>query len=350
VKGWALALALLPSCVVLRTAYEEPLPAEAEVVLARTDDGVDLAVLHYKPVGPPRAGPPVVLCHGISGNARHFDLDADHSLARWLAARGYDAWSMSLRHTYDSRLPAGAHPDGTQPTNLDTYGGHDLPAVFAEVKRRTGQAQVDYVGHSMGGLVLYVYLATSGTDVRRAVLLGAPARLRFGGGIESFVRARSELSPWLPDVPNGRWAPLYFPLQGVETPIDLLVMNPQNIANDTWHRFVVTGTADMASGVLGQFWLGIAHDRFESADGKVDYLAALAHTKVPMLFVAGKDDRIALASGVKAAYDVAGGEKKFILLGEENGALHDYGHVDMLVGERAPQELWPQVDDWLEAR
>jgi hypothetical protein len=29
--------------------------------------------------------------------------------------------------------------------------------------------------------------------------------------------------------------------------------------------------------------------------------------------------------------------------GEENGFLHDYGHVDLIVGERADEELWPRL-------
>jgi poly(3-hydroxyalkanoate) synthetase len=71
--------------------------------------------------------------------------------------------------------------------------------------------------------------------------------------------------------------------------------------------------------------------------------------KTPLLVVAGKTDRIALADGVKAAYRAVGGDKKFLVAGVESGMAYDYNHMDMLVGERAPQELWPELLSWYEA-
>jgi poly(3-hydroxyalkanoate) synthetase len=292
----------------------------------------------------------VVLCHGISANARHMDFDAEHSLARWLAARGYDAWSMSLRGTWESALPKGSHTESKLETNLDVYADYDLPAVIALVKQRSGAAQVDFVGHSMGGLVLYAYLARGGADVRAAVTLGSPARLRFGGKLEPFVRERgASLLSSINSIPNDTLGTLYFPLDGVQTPLELLVMNPENIPSDRWHSFVIVGTAPMAGGVLRQFARGIAHDRFESADGSIDYLERLHSVKTPILLVAGKKDRIALADGVKAAYTALAGDKKFVVAGVENGYAFDYGHCDMLIGDRAPQELWPEIPSWFDA-
>jgi poly(3-hydroxyalkanoate) synthetase len=343
----ALLAVLLSGCASARAYLAEPLPPEAELVFVRTSDGVDLPVVHYKPSGP--AHPlPLVLCHGISGNARHMDLDADHSLARWFAARGYDAWSISLRGTWNAVLPAGAPTSKPEETSFDTYAEYDLPAVFDYIRQRTGAPQVDYVGHSMGGLVLYAYLARGGQAVHAAATLGAPARLRFGGGLEPFVRAHGGVVGSVESVPNDALAPLYVPVEGVQTPLDLLVMNPENVTLETWRKFVVTGTAPMAGGVLRQFQRCIADDHFESADGKIDYLRALHDVHVPILFVAGKLDRIALADGVKAAYTALGGEKRFFMAGAENGFEHDYNHIDMLIAERAPVELWPALLDWLD--
>jgi poly(3-hydroxyalkanoate) synthetase len=339
---------LLGGCSAARAYLEEPLPPEAELVVVHTADGVDLPVVHYRPVGSPRPLP-LVLCHGISGNARHMDLDSEHSLARWFAARGYDAWSVSLRGTWDSRLPPGAHDEPKEETTLDVYATEDLPAVFDYVRQRTGAPQVDYIGHSMGGLVLYAYLAHGGGAVHAAVALGSPARLRFGGGLEQFARDHGAgVLGRVSSVPNDALAPLYIPVEGVQTPLDLLVMTPDNVSPETWRRFVVTGTAPMAGGVLRQFLKCIQDDRFESADGSIDYLERLHQVHVPILFVAGKRDRIALADGVKAAYTALGGDKRFLVAGEENGFEHDYGHIDMLAGERAPQELWPSLQAWLE--
>ena len=43
-----------------------------------------------------------------------------------------------------------------------------------------------------------------------------------------------------------------------------------------------------------------------------------------------------------------GGPKEWLLVGEVNGAVADYGHMDLVIGERAPTEVWPRVLDFLE--
>jgi poly(3-hydroxyalkanoate) synthetase len=104
----------------------------------------------------------------------------------------------------------------------------------------------------------------------------------------------------------------------------------------------------MAGGVLRQLQRCIVDDKLESADGSIDYLAGLAQVKVPVLVVAGKADHLALAGGVKAGYLALGGEKRFFVAGVENGFARNYGHCDLAIGDRAPDELWPVLLSWFE--
>lgn len=344
----ALAL-VLSGCAITRTYYGEPLPTYAEVLVAHASDGVDLPVIHYAPTGP-RKGPPIVLCHGISANARHMDLDAEHSLARWFAARGYETFAMSLRNTYDQVLPEGSHPGDESKTNFDTYVEQDLPAVLALVRQRTGASGVDFIGHSMGGMILYAYLARGGQGIHAAVTLGSPVRLRTGSRIDPFIR--KDAARYLANVdsmPNATLAALFVPASGnIETPVEKLVVNLDNVQVKTWQKLVVAGTADIAGGVLRQLAKDIVDDRFESADGKVDYLAGLAQVKVPILVVAGKADHIALPGAVKPAYEALGGPKRFFIAGVESGFARDYGHCDLTIGDRAGDELFPVLQSWFE--
>ncbi|MBS1152246.1 MAG: Polyhydroxyalkanoic acid synthase, partial [Myxococcaceae bacterium] len=95
----SLAFALLLSgCAGLHWV---PLPPSAEPQRVKTADGWELAVVRYRPTVP-STGRPVVLLHGIAANARNMDLDDEHSLARWFASQGREAWTMSLRGTGDS--------------------------------------------------------------------------------------------------------------------------------------------------------------------------------------------------------------------------------------------------------
>ena len=345
----ALALASLSGCAITRTYYGEPLPLDAEVLVAHTADGVDIPLIHYQAVGNKKPIP-ILFLHGISANARHMDLDAEHSLARWFAARGYETFSLSLRNTLDEILPENAHRADPKNTNFDTYSMYDLPAAIALVKEKTGASEVDFVGHSMGGMIYYAYLARGGTGIHAAVVLGSPTRLRMGSRIEPFVIHQGETVLKSVDVvPNASLAAMIVPVSGnVETPVEDLVINLDNTDVSTWQKMVAIGTGDLAGGVLRQFVKCIIDDKLESADGSIDYLAKLHDVKVPTLVIAAKADHIGLATSVKAGYDALGGEKKFFVAGVENGFARDYGHCDLTVGERAPYEVYPLIRRWFE--
>lgn len=343
-----LAVLLLQGCA-FRHLYLEPLPPEASELKARTADGWEIALIHYRPSGPPK-GPPVLLCHGISANYRNMDLDADHSLARWFAANGREAFAMSLRGTGSSD-----HPDPAQGRafeySLDTFAEQDLPAAIAKVKEVTGARKVQYVGHSMGGLIAYVYLAKGGRELDAVVTLGSPARFVWGGMLEQFVRDWGPLAlEDVDSVPMAELAALVLPIQGeFEGPVELMMYNPRNVNKAIWKKLIANGLGTISGDVLRQFTLWFERDTMVSADGATDYAPALRAVRTPVFVVAGKYDRLAPVPSVKAAYDWLGGPKAFFIAGEANGLKADYGHMDMVIGERAPVELWPRLLEFLDA-
>ena len=175
-------LLALTSCAALRPV---PLPKEAQAHRAKTDDGWEISLTRYKAVGEPK-GLPVVLCHGISANGRNMDLDDQHSMARWFASQGREAWTISLRGTGESDT-IDASKNRAGPIYFDDYWQHDLPAVVEYVKKVSGAGAIDYAGHSMGGMVLYAYLSQGGKGIHAAATLGTPTRLDWGTGIESVL-------------------------------------------------------------------------------------------------------------------------------------------------------------------
>ncbi|MFI9242478.1 esterase/lipase family protein [Streptomyces sp. NPDC053086] len=105
---------------------------------------------------PVRRGPPVVLLHGFIDNRSVFVL-----LRRALAQHGRQRVE-SLNYsplTCDIRIAA------------ELLGRH-----IDEICERTGSAQVDIVGHSLGGLIARYYVQCLGGDlrVRTLVTLGTP--------------------------------------------------------------------------------------------------------------------------------------------------------------------------------
>ena len=124
--GMLLAVVTATGCA---ARYAHPLPKQAVHHRANTQDGWEVALVQYLPHGVP-TGRPVLLCHGIAANARHMDLDETHSLARWLAANGREAWTMSIRGTGDSDR-ADDVKGRKRGFSFDTVWQNDHPAAIA---------------------------------------------------------------------------------------------------------------------------------------------------------------------------------------------------------------------------
>lgn len=338
----ALACALaISSCAATRFV---PLPPEAEQHRAKTEDGWEISLTRYRPSGAP-TGLPVILCHGISANARNLDLDERHSLARWLAAHGREAWTMSVRGAGDSDgidEEKGRHP----PITFDSYWRFDLPGVIRHVREVSGAPAVDYVGHSMGGLVAYAYLSQGGQGLNAVATLGSPTRLDWGTGLETWLHS---IAPKLvsPDlmIPSALGAHAAAPFQALvdDGPFQRFFYNPQSSTTASWQRLLAYGTADVAGGVALQLIGMLDGGRFQSLDCTLDFKKDMARITTPVLVVAARLDRVALAPGVKDGYRALGGPKEWLVITRANGAKGEYGHMDLLIAERAADEVWASV-------
>lgn len=334
-----LGLWLLTGCAAWRPA---PLPPEAESHRPKTADGWELSLTRYRAVGPVK-GRPVLLCHGIAANERNLDLDAQHSMARWLAAQGREAWTMSLRGTGRSDRPDASR--GRGPITFDDYWRFDLPAAVSHVRAVSGADAVDYAGHSMGGLVLYAYLSQHGPGIASAATLGTPTRLDWGTPLDGVIALSPKILPRAMLLPSGAGAFLAAPLQAAmdDGPFQRFFYNPQSTSRATWEKLMAWGTADVAGGVAHQLASLIDRGKFTSTDGSIDLRAGMAAVEVPVLVVAARLDRIALAPAVKDGYRALGGPKEWLLITRANGARGEYGHMDLVIGERAADEVWSKI-------
>ncbi len=110
----------------------------------------------------------------------------------------------------------------------------------------------------------------------------------------------------------------------------------------TWKRLLAYGSADTSGGVALQFIDLLESGRFRSLEG-VDFKVGLAQVKVPVLVVAARLDRIALTPAVRDGFNALGGPKAWLLITRANGARAEYGHMDLVIGDRAPDEVWRPV-------
>jgi pimeloyl-ACP methyl ester carboxylesterase len=309
---------------------------EDELLFARTGDGWRLALGHCRPAGPARPVP-VLLVHGIAMNRQAFEFGLSrYALAPYLAAAGFDCFSLDLRGHGASRN-RGSSGAGTW--NLDTYLAQDLPAAFDAVHRATGAERVLYVGHSQGALLGLAAASIHRDRIAALVALAAPVHFDVQERLRKLVRWQYPLRGSLAK-PIAR---LIAPFSGYWHPAQAeLALNLRNVEPRVYRRLLANGIENLPPGVLAQFETFIREDSFRSMDGKVDYRAALEQCRQPALFVAAEKDGLAPPSVVQAAYRRWGGPKRYVVFGRE------YGHTDLLLGRRAPEVVYPVIRAFLE--
>lgn len=303
---------------------------EDEVIPAGTRDGWTLYLGRHRPRGGPRR-PPVLLVHGIAMNRQAFDFGVErYSVARFLSRAGFDCFTLDLRgHGRSRRGPS-------RRWNLDTYLREDLPAAFDAVRAATGAGKVLYVGHSQGAILGMAACALHPERIAGLVALAGPAhfdaqprlarlvKLRhLGRGLRGLARMVAPFSGW--------WHP---------PPFDLSV-NVRNVERPIYRRLLANAIEDLQPGVLEQFAAFVREDAFRSMDGAVDYRARLAACTQPALFVSAERDGLAPPAVVEAAFRAWGGPKRRWSGGR------DYGHLDLLLGRKAPEEVFPVIRDFL---
>ena len=75
----------------------------------------------------------------------------------------------------------------------------------------------------------------------------------------------------------------------------------------------------------------------------------LKKIKIPVVTIAGKNDKIAAPHLTEVLFHELGSALKgFRIFGKQPGDSANYGHIDLLLGHHAPDEVYPFVHYWLE--
>jgi pimeloyl-ACP methyl ester carboxylesterase len=344
-----IALGVLGAAAVYRAGlhalYAEAGP-QRQRFTAQTRDGAIIALYRIPPAAR-RYAEPVLLCHGLGANRFNLDfcLQPQYSVAEAFAREGFDSWVVELRGVGASRLPPG-HKDWT----FDDYLAQDLPAAIDQIREMSGAEQIHWVGHSMGGMLLYAYLlGPRGAEVRSGVTLGSPAR--FSGGAERFwleirlafllrvlrrvhVRALTRWTvPIAGRVPN-RFVRAMVNLDNVDP---ALLRRAQYVAPD-----------DFSAGLARQFLGWVLEGSIRSGDGKICWTEALPKIQQPLLVVAGGGDRLVPVEDVRFVHEAIGSSKaEYLELSRRAGFDQDYGHIDLVFGRQAPRLVFPRLVDFV---
>ena len=365
--AWLAAWASVPGCATMRRNAPSADLRPCADGYAYTADGWRLGVRHLRPAAPDPSKLPVVLCHGLGLNGTFWTITepADRHLPAQLLARGYEVFLFDFRGSGESaRLGALGEVNarlrqtpfleaGEGRWTVDEIIGYDVPAVLDYVKNATGSDRVNWVGHSLGGMLLFAYLETSGRPDRVANFVAMGSTITFDRFPQAdMLRANRGLRFLARFCSPGRLGrPLtYARLPGMDH-IDQFYFTKANVDRGTVSRFYGYTLEDTGRAALKQLDPYLEYGHFVSADRTVDYSARLPEVKAPVLMIAGDGDVMSDVPSTRLTFDaLSSPDKTFFRFGRAEGHFADYGHCDLVWSRYAPDEIFPPLIDWLDAR
>ena len=325
-----------------------------------TADGWPITLYEYEPnpMLPRASAYPVLLGHGSFCRYNFFDHGAGFGLSPWLAARGFHVFALDLR----GRGESVARPHESEQLyrrrrhwEVEDFVRYDVPAAIETVIRQSGAPSLDYLGHSLGGIIAFAHLLRTGDSrVRRFIAagtlspvtgarLGLPKRQERGRmHLLDWMAPLSQLVPHFPVRPAARVAASLVP-----TPLLPLqpAFNARNTEPEVLRRFMANGTVSIPARKIQSL------ARWFDAERSEWHAHSFAHWRHPTLWMASKADALVPASWSRRDYEAAlaasGSEDlEYIEFSRRNGHAADYGHGDMFLGRHVEREVFPVVARW----
>ncbi|MDP2270179.1 MAG: alpha/beta hydrolase [Archangium sp.] len=307
-----------------------------ELYRVPTADGTAIALGRYHPRGPRRFVEPVILGHSLGTNRFNLDFDERYSFARALARRGFETWVLELR---------GGLAGSSEGATFDLEAEHDVAAALGAITS-TGPTGVTWVGHSRGGLLAYAHLARNPqAPIRAIVTLGSPLTYDVQPGVQRFVAA---LGPTfrLPSLPLGLAGWAAWPLGLPPDPIGKYLVRADNMDAVVIRQAIAHVAANIPGGVGRQFARWVRTNAFDGEDG-FDFRKGMKVITAPVLAIAGARDFLAPPEATHLVENLVSGPVELLRVGLREGFSTDYGHGDLVLGVRAPDEVLPRVADFL---
>ncbi|MBW1988453.1 MAG: alpha/beta fold hydrolase [Deltaproteobacteria bacterium] len=321
----------------------------------------------------------VVMAPGMATNANIFRMDDeggllslehDRSFANLLASQGF---SVYLYHpSYTERVhnryvcahfPESVHYCGTYraPANLtfDTMVNDEVLRVVHYVTEVRGEKDISWVGYSLGGMLMYAYLAIHpDRRVKNVVTIGTPITLN-----QLFIRVVPFIN-WMvrelgfeeSDVVGGvssRFVPMSKAIGLIPgkvlryNPISLLLANPFNL-DDRVVKMLLTKVVETVPGPLaGSFSKMIVRglDCKTYSPNMVRDMDETKKEKTNFLFIFGQYDLMAPPDTVLLAHEIITPHVTDNVIGVPKS-----GHVDIVVGKNAREKVWLPVTEWLKEK
>lgn len=284
---------------------------------------------------------PVLIVPGYGMNSFIFSYHPRGvSLEGFLVDAGFEVWRVDLR----------AQGGAIRREGSDNFGMADLAADLAVAidaaldRTRSGAAQVDVIGASLGGTILFVHLALTETKkIGSMIAMGSPlrwvkvhpaVRLLFASPmLVGLVRLRG----------TRKLAEIALPLVARFTPWLLRIyMNPD--ASDTSAAREMVKTVENPNRFINREIARWIHDRDLFVRG-VNVCERMQRVTLPLLCVVANSDGIVPEATAAFPYEQSPAkEKGLLVIGDAELAM---AHADLFVSNNAHEQVFSPMAEWL---
>lgn len=328
--------------------------------------------------GIPRYGP-VIMSPGICCNANLFRIDDtgkgfalhhNRSFSNLLAAEGFDVYlyhplySERVFNRYVSRRCKDSIYYKKRYRVSPHYGYGNLinvevPTVIDFVSKHAGSKNISYIGYSLGGMTAYSYLSKhKNNPVKNLVTIGSAMALNqvffrfipyinFASrmlGFEEDAFLGNITQNMVPLTRTIRALPDWFVRYNLISPY---LFNPMNISNAAIRTMLGQIIEPMPKS-LQQFFSDFIKTGGYSSQGKItnylNRLRSLRKTRKNFLFFYGTGDLIATPESVFLAREVIAPNDP------DNLVAVPTGHIDLVVGKIAAEQVWRPALEWLKEK
>jgi polyhydroxyalkanoate synthase len=311
-----------------------------------------LRLLHYVPVrvpgvsqGVPEPAPvPVLIVPSFLYRYTVLDLVPGASLVGYLVARGLDVYLLDW----------GTPGREDRFVTLDQYIGGMLRRVVHRVRRHSKQTRVSLLGYSLGGTVSTIFTALYGRFVTNLVQLVAPVNFHDEGLLSQWTRKGRFNVDLVVDtmamMPVELMRASFRMLKPTAQIMQKIALATQLGDNYTAQDFMALQswlTDDMP--YLGEAYRQLVKELYQEnllVQGKLvidGQRVDLWRINCPLLITVAKDDPICPPASAKLLADLVASSDKEVL--ELAG-----GHIGVIAGRQAAEQLWPALADWLLTR
>lgn len=320
------------------------------VTYVATDDGWEIAISEYhnperRPVTKKH---PVLLCHGLGNAHLMFDLAPEYSMAQWLVGQGYAVYAVDLRGHGLSEKPNSKAPFNGKKKKWNwgfaDYLQRDIKAAVPYVLERSGADSLHFVGHSMGGILLFSYAALNLPGIRSGITLGSSLNYSVGPSRFKLITPFSFTTHLMPKVPIDRISHVYSLMNKLNKRlVSSMFSNVDNIdpriyrlfLDTTFHPFSSKVLRDLTRIIKGKGMLSLEGDNINERLEENGY-------PFPILSIGGSGDKQNCEKSI-AAFGT-----EFKMYGKPYGHKEDYGHHDFICGLNAKEEVYPDILAWFE--